>query len=222
MKYNDWSVKCQIDPVQFVCQNLFVWILNLLYTLRRLCFQLTSSAPPSMVRSRVKLHASRIFFSTVFFILCIFVDFLIFLHVGLWQLRLKNSHPNMHQIYDPESLIGRTERSRVRPLKQESRKAGQSKILHSFSFPTEVSTASTVFLPPNKKSHFLLKYMTFTQKHLKCCLLPLFFQYISFWIGWILSALKKNTQHTQLFLLLFSQALWVCTSVLLDYFFTPR
>ena len=92
-----------------------------------------------------------------------------------------------------------------------------------FQFSNRSLNSLNSVSPPKQKSHFLLKYMTFTQKHLKCCLLPLFFQYsISFWIGWILSALKKNTQHTQLFLLLFSQALWVCTSVLLDYFFTPR
>lgn len=76
MEYNDWSVRL----MDFVCQNLFVWILNLLYTLRRLCFQLTSSAPPSMVRSRVKLHASRIFCSSVLY----YVFLLIFLSFFMW------------------------------------------------------------------------------------------------------------------------------------------
>lgn len=145
-----WSIMIGVWSVRLIQFSSFAKTLNLLYTLRRLCFQLTSSAPPSMVRSRVKLHESRIFFYSV--LCCIFVDFLIFLHVvyGRPALKFTSKHaPNLWSVHNN----GRTERSRVRLLKQESLKAGQSKVLQ-FQLKKQKSQQPQLCFSPKKKPIF--------------------------------------------------------------------
>ena len=96
---------------------------------------------------------------------------------------------------------------------------------------TEVSTASTVFTKQKSPLFFWVNVWLLPKNTWNVVCFPCFFQYISFWIGWILGALlfgKKNTTHPAVSVveivspLCVCQVLWVITSDLLDYFWNAK
>ena len=164
------------------------------------------------------------------FILCIFVDFLIFLHVGYGnfgsKIHIQTCTKSMMLLADwqdgeiksatvetgiPE---GDTEDSPVSVFQQKSQQPQQC------------------FSPPKKKTiFFFLVNMTFTHKHLKCCLPPVFS------IHFVLDRLDtwgtffwqtKITTHPAVSVvsivspLCVCQVLWVDTSDLLDDFWNAK